>query len=224
MTKKNAIFIVLGAVIGAAFMYLWVAQNVVAPPGDVNAPVPHTPPYAPVTAWKVWENQRYSKTAGKLVDDYTFSYPRDFDLRQGSDIGGVDEFSGTTEARVSFPRDAFQDKKTNYVEAFMDIASGNDQPSLDSCLKDPRTKATLTKTETINGATFYAAEDTGAGAGNFYHSLLYRTIHNGRCYDIVLTVHTGNISNYPSGTVTEFDENRAYSILKEILGTFTFKI
>lgn len=221
MTKKHAIFIIVGTVIGAAFMYLWVAQNVVAPPGDMNAPVPHMPPYAPVTAWKVWQSDLYSKD-GKLINSHQFSYPRDFDIKEGSDAAGVDDFSGTPEVRVSFPHDAFQDKKTNYSEAFMTLASGNDAQTLASCLKDPRTKAALTKTEVVNGTTFYTAEDTGVGAGNFYHSLLYRAIHNNRCYEVALTVHTGNIANYPSGTVTEFDENQAYSVLKQMLGTFKF--
>jgi hypothetical protein len=76
--------------------------------------------------------------------------------------------------------------------------------------------------QTINGVTFYAKKGSDAAAGNEYASTLYRTYHGTDCIELTETIHTGNIDNYPAGTVTEVDTTPIQSELDHILNSFKF--
>jgi hypothetical protein len=77
---------------------------------------------------------------------------------------------------------------------------------------------------TINGVDFYMTKSAGAGAGNFYESNVYRTVRSpgGACIEIMETIHTTNIGNYPEGTVTEVNKAEIQQKLDQILNSFSF--
>ncbi len=74
----------------------------------------------------------------------------------------------------------------------------------------------------INGAAFHGFQGVGVGAGNYYDMTIYRTVKNGSCYEIVELLHSGNIYNYLSGAVVEFDRVKFSGILEKIVRTFSF--
>ena len=77
-------------------------------------------------------------------------------------------------------------------------------------------------TTTINGATWNVFTSADAGAGNFYESKTFRTVHGDTCFEMVELLHSGNIGNYPAGTVVEFDKAKFQGMLETIAHTFTF--
>ncbi len=79
----------------------------------------------------------------------------------------------------------------------------------------------LATTTTLGGIQFKTGHTEDAAAGSIYDSQVYRTIFDGRCFEAIETVHTGNIANYDPGTVTKFDQSLATRILDQILQTLT---
>jgi len=72
----------------------------------------------------------------------------------------------------------------------------------------------------VNGIEFRTASSTEGAAGSLYETRVYRTLYQGRCIEMVETLSTGNIGNYPPGTTQEFDKNRAWSVLDRIRESF----
>ncbi len=60
-----------------------------------------------------------------------------------------------------------------------------------------------------------------AGAGNFYHSLVYTKGQPGMCYEITLFVHSMNIANYEPGAVVSFDQDVLDKAIKTVVDSFT---
>lgn len=172
-------------------------------------------------AWKTYVSGFYDKQTGSYAG-VSFSYPRDFDVREGENASGG--FAGTPIVQVRFPEDAYQVPKSNFGEAYMTVSSGNDQKTVSSCFDFSSVQRATASVEsrTVNGTLFKFATTTDVGAGNIYDSWVYRTEYKQRCYEFALTVHTGNIHNYPSGTVVQFDQSRAFSILDQIFETVKF--
>ncbi len=172
-------------------------------------------------AWKTYASGVYDKQTGSYAG-VSFSYPRDFDLREGASATGG--FTGTPMAQVRFPEDAFAVPKNNFVEAYMTVSAGADQKTVSSCFDFSQVQRMTASVQmrTINGTVFKFATTTDVGAGNIYDSQIYRAQYKQRCYEFALTVHTGNIHNYPSGTVAEFGQPRAFSILDQIFETVKF--
>jgi hypothetical protein len=114
---------------------------------------------------------------------------------------------------------------TNLTEAGVYIGATT-TPSIVSTCTDPMTSSGETEassTVAIGGATFSVFNSTGAGAGNIYQEKEFRTVQSGTCFEIVELLHSGQIANYPSGTVTAFDETKFSGILDAMVNTFTFQ-
>jgi hypothetical protein len=92
-------------------------------------------------------------------------------------------------------------------------------PALAQCYSIPgfQGEQALATTTIINGVQFKTGHTVDVGAGNIYDSQVYRTIFDGRCFETIETVHTGNIANYTSGTVAEFDKSLATGFLDQML-------
>ena len=74
----------------------------------------------------------------------------------------------------------------------------------------------------INSTTFYKTNGTGVGAGNIYNSIIYRAFVGGQtCIELNETIHTGNIANYPEGTVTEVNQAPIWTVLDQITQSFS---
>ncbi len=63
-----------------------------------------------------------------------------------------------------------------------------------------------------NGVDYVVADESGAGAGNFYEERVYAIPGTMPCVAIRYFIHSTNVGNYEPGTVAEFD--RA-ALLKE---------
>ncbi len=177
--------------------------------------------YAPFEP-KTYSTSFYSKGVGPLYS-YSFSYPRDFDLKTNEPIGGFLQ-TGTAQVSVVTPQDAFQDPKSNFGEAYMTISVASGTAALTNCYNMPlgaRGNEAATSTVIVNGRQFVSSATTGVGADQIYNSRIYRTIFNGFCFEAALTVHTGNIGMYPPGTVVPFDEGKAFGILNAIFDSFS---
>jgi hypothetical protein len=80
-----------------------------------------------------------------------------------------------------------------------------------------------TSSAIIGGTSFAEFNSTGAGAGNIYQEKVFRTVKNNTCFEVVELLHSGQIANYPPGTVTAFDESKFSGILDAMVNTFAFK-
>jgi len=111
---------------------------------------------------------------------------------------------------------------TNLSEAAVAIGVSSDNIALQNCDRAADAEEKSLGTSYSGKILFSVFEATGVGAGNIYESKIYRTIYNGSCYEIVEMLHSGNIGNYPEGTVKEFDKPRFSGILENIFKTFVF--
>ncbi|HEX3099473.1 MAG TPA: hypothetical protein VHQ41_00685 [Patescibacteria group bacterium] len=114
---------------------------------------------------------------------------------------------------------------TNLGDASIDFSAVT-ATSLNACLaaNPPENGDGFKTKKTINGTTFYMTKAGGAGAGNFYASNVYRAFgKNNLCLEVNETIHTGNIGNYPAGTVTEVNSAAITSIFDKVLNTITLK-
>lgn len=157
--------------------------------------------------WKIYINDEYG---------FSLKYPKDFVLREPQNY-----FLPTPLVRVDLPEGSYPG--TNFSEAGLTVAVGKDASAVTSCLLGVSAGGKLLKeTKLINGITFYKDITSGGAAGNIYDSTVYRTIHQNTCYKVVLTIHTGNIGNYPEGTVKEVNKQAVESLLNKMLLTFKF--
>lgn len=227
--RRGALLFCLAIALAALGFFAWsrrgTAPTVGPSPAPTSAPAPVAKvqqPYAPTT-WKVWKDGSYDRTRDVTIG-YQVGYPRDFDVYRGDQASGG--YLNAPRVKISFPQDAFLTPKTNYGEAFMTVSVSSTPSAVKDCYKNPipapGSDPTLSTDAKVNGIDFKTGHLVDVGAGQIYDTDLYRTMHEGSCYEVALTVHTGNIHNYPDGTVTEFDKSRATSILDKMLGTFTF--
>ncbi len=73
----------------------------------------------------------------------------------------------------------------------------------DMFLDDSNIKATNI---TDNGTQYSVASSTGAGAGNRYEETIYAIPGTSPCRAIRYFIHYGVFENYPTGTISKFDE------------------
>ncbi len=112
---------------------------------------------------------------------------------------------------------------TNLLDAGVYVGASSDatvvekwnQPVADSGEKSAGTVE-------INGVSFAVFTSDEAAAGNIYEAKIYRTLHDGTCFEIVELLHSGNIGNYDEGTVVEFDKAEMEGYLEAMVKTFAF--
>lgn len=167
--------------------------------------------------------------ANNTAGGFSISYPLDFDMQDNYSVAPSTDWRlnasapGVKYFTLTVPR-AFE-PQTNFVDATLTVgASGNDV-AVAQCLA-PDTgggPATATSSATINGINFAVFKFDGAGAGNYYETTSYRTLHAGKCYAVEYTIHSGQIMNYPASyNLKPFDESQIDSVMQNIVGTFKF--
>jgi hypothetical protein len=117
--------------------------------------------------------------------------------------------------------DSQQYTSTNLSEVYFLVGVSDDPQQVSACT-EPLSfggPETILGDTSVNGVEFTKSEAVGAGAGNVYEQVYYRTVHNGSCNEITYFVHYGNIGNYAPGVVTEFDRTALYQQLDEILAS-----
>jgi hypothetical protein len=121
--------------------------------------------------------------------------------------------------------DTQQLTSTNLSEVYFLLDVSDDPQNVETCTQPLSLGApeTVLGDTTVNGVNFTKSEATGVGAGNVYEQVYLRAVHNDSCYEVTYFVHYGNIGNYPTGTVTEFDRTALYQQLDEILASLILK-
>lgn len=121
---------------------------------------------------------------------------------------------------LSFINADYYGPTTNLSEAYFII---DIPPDAATCtqLKSPLEQPVGQRT--FNGITFTESNSLGVAAGNLYDLEIFRTLQNGTCYEAIFYMHSGNIGNYPEGTVVEFDRARLVHKFEEVLNTFTIR-
>jgi membrane-bound inhibitor of C-type lysozyme len=142
-----------------------------------------------------------------LDDSYTYQA-----LGPGKDIGGV---------KFTIP-----EKLTNGTNLSSDTyLSVEEIPDTTSCSANlflPKGSGTPVSI-TDNGTTYSVASSTGAAAGNRYEETVYAFPGTNPCIAVRYFIHYGVIENYPTGSVTEFDEAALKSQFDAIRKTLTLE-
>lgn len=86
-------------------------------------------------------------------------------------------------------------------------------PKATSCTADKflDTQIGTTTTSADNGTTYSLAKGGGAGAGNLYAEYVYAIPGTSPCLAVRYFIHSGQIGNYPPGTVKVFDQSALLS-------------
>jgi hypothetical protein len=111
---------------------------------------------------------------------------------------------------------------TNLTEAGVYIGASSSAAAVsqwDAPVADLGEKAA--GSEDIGGVTFAVFTSTGAAAGNIYDEKVFRTLHDGICFEIVELLHSGEIGNY-GPEVKQFDRARFAGYLEAIVRSFAF--
>ena len=114
---------------------------------------------------------------------------------------------------------------TNLIEAYLLFGSSTDPQIVASCTQTNSFGGpeTIVGETSINGVSFTKSQGSGVAAGNIYEQTYYRTVYNGTCFEITYYIHYGNIGNYTSGTVSEFDRDALLQKFDRILSTLVLK-
>lgn len=110
-------------------------------------------------------------------------------------------------------------QKTNLSEVYLVVGLLTDATN---CLQARPGEQELGN-QTINGLTYQVGKLGDAAAGNLYEQTSYRTVKNNTCYEIFFLVHSGNIGNYPEGTVVEYDAALVYEKLMQVLKSLSIQ-
>lgn len=183
---------------------------------------PGTGYYSNPAEWQVDANN----TAG----GFSISYPLDFDTQDNYSAApsidwrlNANGASGIKYFTLTVPR-AFE-PQTNFADATLTVGASQNSTAVAQCLAPDQSDrpATATSSQVINGITFIVFKSNSAGAGNYYETTSYRTLHAGECYAVEYTVHSGQIANYPASyDLQPFSEQQIDSVMQTIIGTFKF--
>jgi hypothetical protein len=191
---------------GMAIVLLAMGCNKAIAPTNNSAPANNNNSEAPNNL-QTYRNASYN---------FEFQYPPEFSFTEPAYASLEQKIVQVTLPHTEYPG-------TNFGDAAVSVSIGS-ASTLQQCLsKDlPENATKFDETQEINGTTFYFATGKGAGAGNIYDTRIFRTLRNGSCFEIIETLHTGNIGNYDPGTVKEVAPTPIWERLYQVLGTFKF--
>lgn len=168
--------------------------------------------------------------ANNTAGGFSIAYPIDFDTQDNYAVTpstdwrlNLNNVPGIKYFTLTVPR-AFE-PQTNFADATLTVGGSKSSAAIAACLTPDQSgeSATATSSATINGINFTVFKSSDAGAGNYYETTSYRTLHAGECYAVEYTVHSGQIANYPSSYgLQPFNEQTIGSLMQNIVGTFKF--
>jgi hypothetical protein len=153
------------------------------------------------------------------------------DARHGSSLRYSDEFVPTLYSpaggdgggfllTLMFINMEFLTPVTNLIEAMFVYSAMDDEERVATCTEPLSPQESMLGQVIINGYEFTRSEKIGAGVGNIYDQVIYRTVIENVCYEMLLSMHSGNIGNYAPGTVVEFDRDALLAKFEAILASF----
>ncbi len=178
--------------------------------------------YKNVSEWQTDQNN----------NGWSIAYPIDFDVNDNYPATPTDNWRegtpggpGSQLFALRVPR-AFE-PQTNFVEATLTVGESGNAAAVAKCLAIEPTGPPgrlPTSTITINGTVFTVFHGSDAGAGNYYETTSYRTLHSGQCWAVEYTIHFSQIGNYPTEyQLKPFNEAKLRDVLDRIVGTFKFR-
>jgi hypothetical protein len=207
---KWLVGIIVVVIVVVAGWYIWSnANSAVTPPVGTTAtstPIADIIPGVP--------NQTYTNA------DLGFSieYPATASTT-GNFSSGYLPVTQTPVIAFEVPQSMFQG--TNLVEAGVYVGATSTDIGVANCtIPSEDNDETATSSVVIGGQQFAVFTSSGVGAGNLYQQKTYRTVQNGNCLEFTELLHSGNIQNYPTGSVTQFDQAEFSDILNGIVQTF----
>lgn len=216
---KNILLIVaIALVVLAGFLYYdgRTASTAVSPSTQAtttpSSPVP--PSIIPGTPSAMYQDATYG---------FAIAYPATASIQTPDtySFGGYLPLTQTPVVGLALPADLF--KGTNLGEAGIYIGATSTPAIVASCAQpDAQVDETAASSTAINGVSFGVFTSTGVGAGNIYDETAYRTVSNGTCFEIVELLHSGNIGNYPTGKVVQFDRPTFKAYLDTMVNSFAF--
>jgi hypothetical protein len=182
-------------------------------------------PYYTNTA--VWQTDvRSGANAG-----FTIAYPLDFTADDNYSVAPVTDWRlgangapGIKFLTITVPA-AFE-PQTNFADATLTVGASANSQAIAHCLTPDATgpPASAPASTTINGISFTSFSSTDVGAGNYYETTSYRTMHAGECWAVEYTIHSSQIANYPSSyELHPLDEAAIKGVLERMVGTFHFQ-
>lgn len=176
------------------------------------------------------DSAKWQTDANNTDGGFSIAYPLDFDTQDNYSATPSTDWrlnangaSGVKYFTLTVPR-AFE-PQTNFADATLTVGASAGSAAITQCLTPDQSggPATAISSATINGIDFTVFTFNGAGAGNYYETTSYRTLHAGRCYAVEYTVHSGQIANYPASyDLQPFNEQQIDSVMQNIVGTFKF--
>jgi hypothetical protein len=156
--------------------------------------------------------------ANNTAGGFSIAYPIDFDYSDNNLATpstdwrvNANNVSGIKYFTLTVPR-AFE-PQTNFGGATLTVGADESGGS-----------ATATSSATINGVAFTIFTSSDAGAGNYYETTSYRTLHGEKCYAVEYTIHSTQVENYPSSyNLQSFDEKKIDSLMQNVIQTFKFQ-
>ena len=197
-----------------------------APAGSGTATIPTggtvSSYYSNVAEW-----QTYTPTSGV----FSIAYPIDFQVQDSYSTAPDPNWTMISDQQASglkmfalvIPR--IFESQTNFDDATLTVGKSSEQSAVVGCLNPDQSGGPNLKngTTTINGVPFSFIKSSGVGAGNFYDTTSYRTIHGGACYAVEYTIHSSQLGNYPPEYgLKQFDPKPLTDVLDRMVGTFKF--
>lgn len=185
-----------------------------------------------VTQPSYYENVAAWQTDERSDAGFSLAYPLDFDPSDNYALApstdwrfNVDESQpGVLTFTLMVPR-AF-DPQTNFADAKLTVGYSANNAAVAQCLAPGSNGgfSNATSSATVNGISFTVFHGTDAGAGNYYETTSYRTLHAGKCWAVEYTIHSSQIANYPASyDLQPFDRAVVTGVLDRIVQTFHFE-
>ena len=174
-----------------------------------------------------YQNVAEWQTDSRFDGGFSIAYPIDFEVDDNYSPASTTDWRldangapGMKMLTITIPR-TFE-PQTNFADATLTIGKSGNPGAIANCMAADVGGAPNASTTTtiINGLQFYVFQSSDAGAGNYYQTTSYRTLHAGQCYAVEYTIHSNQIANYPPEyKLQPFDEQAVSSVLDRIVGT-----
>lgn len=203
--------------IGAIVLIIIIVGIILVGKNKATAPGDETAGNVTPEGWEVWESGTYN-SGDDVSTLYNISHPEEFVVSKRSTARGG--FLNNPLVTFSFPENSFAEPKSNFVDGFATVSSSTSKNTEAKCFAKPSGAtgeyADVETTEDNDMMLKRIDTDT---------SRIYRTLYDGTCYEVTLTVDTDAIvdSDADDATVAEFDKEEAYTVLENIRKSFSLR-
>jgi hypothetical protein len=148
-----------------------------------------------------------------------FKYLANWKLEPG-DSSTVGDQGFKEIATVNTPEGAYAGTNFGHARATLSVASMTEA----TCKQFPPSggDSSPRRRVKVGNNMFYLVTGTDGGAGRLVDTEIYRTFHDGRCYQFDLEMSVANMGNYDKGTVREVNGRKVFANLEAIVRSLYF--